>query len=94
MPKVKDKEKILKAVREKQRVNLQRSSHKTISGFLKRNFAGQKGVARSIQSHEKQGPTAKFTLSSKAIIQNGRADKVLPRQGKAKGVHHDQAIIT
>ena len=36
MPKVKDKERILKAAREKQ---LQGSSHKTVSGFLKRNFA-------------------------------------------------------
>ena len=25
---------------------------------------------------------------------NGRGDKVLPRQGKAKGVHHHQAIFT
>ena len=31
MPKVKDKERILKAAREKQRVYLQRSTHKTIS---------------------------------------------------------------
>ena len=31
MPKVKEKERILKAARQKQRVYLQRSSHKTIS---------------------------------------------------------------
>ena len=43
MPKLKDKEKILKA-------------------------AGQKGLARNIQSDEKQGPTTKITLPSKAII--------------------------
>ena len=56
MPKVKGKERILKAAREKQSY-LQRSSHKIISSFLKRNFAGKKGLARSIQSDEKQGPT-------------------------------------
>ena len=39
---------------------------------------------RSIQSDEKQGPTIKITPSSKAIISNGRADKVLPRQGKVR----------
>ena len=44
------------------------SSHKSISWFLNRNFAGQKGLARNIQSDEKQGLTAKITLSSKAII--------------------------
>ena len=52
MPKVKDKERIWKAAREKQSY-LQRSSHKTISWFLKRNFAGQKGLERSIQSDKK-----------------------------------------
>ena len=57
MPKVKDKERILKAAR------------------------------------EKQGPKTHITLSSKPIIQNGRTDEVLPRQGKARGVHHHQAII-
>ena len=36
----------------------------------------------------------KITLSSKAIIQNGKADKVLPRQDKAKEAHHHQGIIT
>ena len=61
---------------------------------LKRDLTGKKGLARSIPSDEKQGPTFKVTLSNKAIIHNQRAGKVLPRQGKAKGVHHHQAIIT
>ena len=50
--KIKDKERILKAVKEKESY-LQRSSHKTISQFLKRNLTGRKGLERSIlQSHE------------------------------------------
>ena len=49
VPKVKDEERISKAAREKQSY-LQRISHKTISRFLKRNFVGKKGLARSIQS--------------------------------------------
>ena len=40
MPKFKDKERILKAGREKQLSYLRRSSHKTVSWFFKRNFAG------------------------------------------------------
>ena len=56
MSKVKDKERIFEAAREKQSY-LQRHSHKTLSRFLKRNFAGKMGLARSIQSDEKQGPT-------------------------------------
>ena len=66
MPEVKDKERISKVARGKQSY-LQRSSHKTISWFLKRNFAGKKGLA-SFESVEKQGPTIQITLSHKAII--------------------------
>ena len=66
LPKNKDKERILKAAREKN--YLQRCSHKSISWFLKKNFAGKKGLERSIQSHERQEPTSKITLSSKAIV--------------------------
>ena len=69
------------------------SAHNTISWFLKRNLASKKGLVRSIQSHESQGPTSKITLFHKAIIYNGRADKVFPRQGKVKGIHHHQALI-
>ena len=39
MPKVKDKERILKAARETRLLPMM-SSHKTLSLFLKRNFAG------------------------------------------------------
>ena len=53
----------------------------------------QEGAGKKYSNHEKQGPTSKITVSSKAIIQNGREDKVLPRQGKTKGVHHHQALI-
>ena len=66
LPKIKDKERILKAAEEKQSY-LQRHAHKMISWFLKRNLAGKKGLEKSIQSHEKQGPTTEITLSSKAI---------------------------
>ena len=66
-PTIKEKERILKAARKKGDSYLQRSSHKTLSKFPTRNLAGKKGLERSI-SHERQGPTSKITLSSKAII--------------------------
>ena len=66
--KIKDEERFLKAEREKANSYLQRSSHRTISWFLKRNLAGKKGLERSIPSHEKQGPTSKITVSSEAFI--------------------------
>ena len=63
MPRVKNKERILQAAREKQRVT-------------------SKGV-----------PIRLSADSSKETLQARRADKVLPRQGKAKGAPHNQAII-
>ena len=68
LAKIKNKERTLKAAREKGHSYLQRSSHKTVSLFLKRDLPGKKGLARNIPSHERQGPTSKITLSSKAII--------------------------
>ena len=65
MPRVKDKE----SYKQQEKSSyLLRSSHKTVSWFLKRCFAGKKGLSRSTQSDEKEGPTSKITLPSKAII--------------------------
>ena len=69
LPKIKDKESILKAATEKETV-----THKgvpigqTTICFLKRNLAGKKGMERSVPSHERQRLTSKIILSSKAII--------------------------
>ena len=52
MPKVKDKERILKAAREKETVTC-KSPHKTVTCFLKRNLEAKRGLARSIQRDEK-----------------------------------------
>ena len=68
LPKIKDERIFLKSSKRKGDSYLQRSSHRTVSCFLKRNLAGKKGLERSIPSHERQGPTSKITVSSKAII--------------------------
>ena len=41
-----------------------------------------------------QKPITKNTLSIKAVIQNGRRDKELPRQAKIKGVYHQETSST
>ena len=48
MPKVKDKEKILKAARKKQLVIYKGSSIRLSADFLNRKLAGQKGITRNI----------------------------------------------
>ena len=69
IPKIKDKEIILKAVREKETGTYKGSPIRLSADFSKETFlTGKKGLARSIPSHERQGPTIKITLSSKAII--------------------------
>ena len=67
LPKIKSKERILKTAREKERLTYHGVPLRLSADFSKET-AGYKGLARNIQSHEKQGPTATITLSSKAII--------------------------
>ena len=68
MPKVKEKERILKAAREKQLVTYRGVPIRLSADFSKETLQARKALARSIQSHEKLGPTAKITLPSKVSI--------------------------
>ena len=84
---------MLKAARENQRVAYKGVPVRLSPDFSKETLKARRDWQESIQSDEKQGPTIQTTLSSKAITQNQRADKMLPRQGKAKGVHYHQVLI-
>ena len=73
LPKIKDKERILKVEREKESVTYKAVPIRILVDLSKnkqtnKNLAGKKGLERSIPSHERQGPTSKITLFSKAII--------------------------
>ena len=69
LPKIKDKERTFKAARGKERVTYKGVPIRLPADFSKKkNFAGKTGLERNIQSDERQGPTTKMTLSSKAII--------------------------
>ena len=67
LPKIKQKERILEAAREKNTV-IYKGVPIRLSADFSRELTGKKGLERSIPSHEKQGPTSKITVSSKAII--------------------------
>ena len=67
LPKIKDKERILKEARGKERVTYKGVPIRLSSDSSKETLQTQ-SLARSIPSHEKQGPTSKITLSSKASI--------------------------
>ena len=79
LPKIKDKERILRAAREKETVTYKGVPVRLSADFSKETLQAKKGLDTSIPNHERQGPTSKMTLSSKAFIQNRKADKVLPR---------------
>ena len=61
-------ERILKAAREKETVTYKGVPIRPSAEFSKENLTGKKGLERNIPSHERQGPTSKITLSSKAFI--------------------------
>ena len=67
IPKIKNKERILKAAREKETVTYKGVPIRLSADFSKVTLQA-KGLERSIQSHERQGCTSKITLSSKAMI--------------------------
>ena len=68
LPNFKDKETILKAARGKDSITYKGMPIRLSADSQKRNIAGQKGLERSIQSHERQGLASKITVSNKAII--------------------------
>ena len=67
LPKIKDKERILEVAREKDTVTY-KGIPMRLSADFSRDLTGKKGLERRIPSHERQGPTSKIALSSKAII--------------------------
>ena len=68
LPKIKNKERILEAAREKDTVTYKGVPIRLSADFSKETLQGKKGLERSIQRRERQGPTSKITVSSKAII--------------------------
>ena len=69
LPKIKDKEIILKAAREKETVTYKGVPIRLSADFSKETWQARRGCKEVFErSHESQGPTSKITLSSKAII--------------------------
>ena len=68
LPKIKDKERILKAAKGNERVIYKGVLIKLSADFSKETFQARRSWERSVQSHERQEPPSKITLSSEAII--------------------------
>ena len=81
-----NKDRILNAAREKQRVHYKGTPTKAISWFLYRNVAGQKGVARYIQVLK--GKNLQLQVLYPVRLSFRRRDKEFPRQSKTKIQHY------
>ena len=89
MAKFQDKERILRAAREKQEV-MYRGAPIRLGADFSMDTLSQKRMAKNIPSNENQGPATKTTLSSKALNQDRRPNKEFPRQKKSKKIHYHQ----
>ena len=68
LAKMKDKERILKAAREKETVTYKAVPIRRSADFSKETLQARRGWKEVILSHEWQGPPSNMTLSSKTII--------------------------
>ena len=68
MSKVKEKERILKAAREKQLVTYRGVLIRLSTDFSTETLQARRDWQEIFKSYKKQGPTAKITLTSKAVI--------------------------
>ena len=91
MPKVKDKERILKAAREKDTVTYKGVPRRLSADFSKETLQARRGWEEVFKVMK--GKDLYLRLLYPAKLSFRRADKVLLRQGKVKRVHHHQAII-
>ena len=66
--KISDKERIFKSATEKKTVAYKGVSRRLSADFSKETLQARRGWKEVFPSHERQGPTSKITVSSKAII--------------------------
>ena len=68
LPKVKDKERILKEAREKDTVTYKGVPIRLSADFSKETLQARRDWKEVLKSHERQGPTSKIALPSKTSI--------------------------
>nr|KAF6500858.1 hypothetical protein HJG59_007893 [Molossus molossus] len=87
MPKINDKERILKAAREKQQVTYKGNPIRLSADFSTETLQARREWHEVIKVMKNKNLNPKLLYPSKAIIQNRRSNKELPRHKKAKGIY-------
>ena len=90
MAKFQDKERILKATREKQEVTYKQATKWLAADLSMETLQARRQWQKNIPSNENQRTATKTNLASKALNQDRRPKKEFPRQKKSKGIHLHQ----
>ena len=93
MQKVKDKERILKAAREKKLVTYRGVPMRLSADFSKETLQAGRNSQDIFKVMTSRDLQPRLVYPSKDIILHGSVDKELLRQEKTKGVHHHRTII-
>ena len=92
MPKVKDKERILKAARKKQVVTYKGAPIRLSADFSKETFQARRDWQEVFKVMTSKDLQPRLLYPTKLSFEL-KVNKVFLRQGKAKRVHHHQALI-
>ena len=87
MAKFQDKERTLKAAREKQEVTYKGAPIRLATDFSKETLQDRREWQNIFQVMRNKRPATKATLPSKTLNQDSRPNKELPRQKKSKRIH-------
>ena len=90
MAKFQDKERILKAAREKQEVTYKGAPIRLGVHFSMETLQARREWQKNIPSNENQRPVTKTTLPSKALNLDKRPNKKFPRPKKSKRIYLHQ----
>ena len=82
-----DKERILKAAREKQEVTYKEAPIRLATDFSMETLQARREWQKNIPSNENVRLATKTILPSKALNQDRRPNKEFPRQKKSKRIH-------
>ena len=90
MEKFQDKDRILKAAREKKEVTYKGAPIRLATDFSMETLQVRREWQKNIPSNENQRPATKATLPSKSLNQDRRPNKEFPRKKKSKRIHLHQ----
>ena len=93
LPKIKDKERILKAARQKDTVTYKRVPIRLSADFSKENLQARRGWQEVFQVMKGKDLHPRLLYAKLSFRMEGKI-KCFPEKGKTKGVHHHQSLIT